>query len=218
MLYEKERNIVLNACREMVKSNLTVGSWGNISLRTEDGNVVITPSGTNYSKSLPEDMVITDIEGKIIDGKMKPSSERLMHYKIYKNRHDVMAIVHTHSIYSSVLSVTDDRIPPITEDTAMLLGDGVNVSKYALTGTIELADYVVEGLGSNNATIMKNHGAVSVGTDMERAIVTSQVLEKSASIFITAKMLGRVNILPPEDVAKLRGLSENYLKQWKNWK
>ena len=218
MLYEKERNIVLNACREMVKSNLTVGSWGNISLRTEDGNVVITPSGTNYSKSLPEDMVITDIEGKIIDGKMKPSSERLMHYKIYKNRHDVMAIVHTHSIYSSVLSVTDDRIPPITEDTAMLLGDGVNVSKYALTGTIELADYVVEGLGSNNATIMKNHGAVSVGTDMEQAIVTSQVLEKSASIFITAKMLGRVNILPPEDVAKLRGLSENYLKQWKNWK
>ncbi|MCL4311327.1 MAG: class II aldolase/adducin family protein [Candidatus Thermoplasmatota archaeon] len=218
MLYEKERNIVLNACREMVKSNLTVGSWGNISLRTEDGNVVITPSGTNYSKSLPEDMVITDIEGKIIDGKMKPSSERLMHYKIYKNRHDVMAIVHTHSIYSSVLSVTDDRIPPITEDTAMLLGDGVNVSKYALTGTIELADYVVEGLGSNNATIMKNHGAVSVGTDMERAIVTSQVLEKSASIFITAKMLGKVNILPPEDVAKLRGLSENYLKQWKNWK
>ena len=218
MLYEKERNIVLNACREMLKSNLTVGSWGNISLRTEDGNVVITPSGTNYSKSLPEDMVITDIEGKIIDGKMKPSSERLMHYKIYKNRHDVMAIVHTHSIYSSVLSVTDDRIPPITEDTAMLLGDGVNVSKYALTGTIELADYVVEGLGSNNATIMKNHGAVSVGTDMERAIVTSQVLEKSASIFITAKMLGRVNILPPEDVAKLRGLSENYLKQWKNWK
>ncbi|WP_290704931.1 class II aldolase/adducin family protein, partial [Ferroplasma sp. Type II] len=200
------------------KSNLTVGSWGNISLRTEDGNVVITPSGTNYSKSLPEDMVITDIEGKIIDGKMKPSSERLMHYKIYKNRHDVMAIVHTHSIYSSVLSVTDDRIPPITEDTAMLLGDGVNVSKYALTGTIELADYVVEGLGSNNATIMKNHGAVSVGTDMERAIVTSQVLEKSASIFITAKMLGKVNILPPEDVAKLRGLSENYLKQWKNWK
>ena len=218
MLYEKERNIVLNACREMVKSNLTVGSWGNISLRTEDGNMVITPSGTNYSKSLPEDMVITDIEGKIIDGKMKPSSERLMHYKIYKNRHDVMAIVHTHSIYSSVLSVTDDRIPPITEDTAMLLGDGVNVSKYALTGTIELADYVVEGLGSNNATIMKNHGAVSVGTDMERAIVTSQVLEKSASIFITAKMLGKVNILPPEDVAKLRGLSENYLKQWKNWK
>jgi L-fuculose-phosphate aldolase len=218
MLYEKERNIVLNACREMVKSNLTVGSWGNISMRTPDGNVVITPSGTNYSKSVAGDIVITGMDGKITDGKMKPSSERLMHYEIYKHRPDVMAIVHTHSIYSSVLAVTDERIPPITEDTAMLLGDGVNVSEYALTGTIELADYVVRGLGSNNATIMKNHGAVSVGTDMDRAIVASQVLEKSANIFINAKMLGNINVLPKEDVAKLRAMSEAYLKQWRNWK
>ncbi|WP_337860153.1 class II aldolase/adducin family protein [Ferroplasma sp.] len=218
MLYENERNIVLNACREMVKSNLTVGSWGNISMRTSDGNVVITPSGTNYSKSTAEDMVVTDLNGKIIDGDLKPSSERLMHYEIYRNRKDVMAIVHTHSIYSSVLSVTDDRIPPVTEDTAMLLGNGVNVSKYALTGTLELAKYVVEGLSSNNATIMKNHGAVSVGKDMERAIVASQVLEKSAKIFITAKLLGTVNVLPDQDVTELMKMSDNYLNQWKNWK
>ena len=218
MLYSEEREIVLNACREMVSSNLTVGSWGNISLRAKDGNIVITPSGTNYNKSNAEDMVITDIDGKVIDGKLKPSSERLMHYEIYKNRPDVMAIVHTHSIYSSVLAVTGDGIPPVTEDTAMLLGTRVNVSRYALTGTMELARYVVEGLESNNATIMKNHGAVSVGTDMERAIIASQVLEKSARIFVTAKMIGEVNILPPEDVKKLREMSEGYLNQWKNWK
>ncbi|AGO60236.1 MULTISPECIES: class II aldolase/adducin family protein [Ferroplasma] len=218
MLYSEEREIVLNACREMVSSNLTVGSWGNISLRAKDGNIVITPSGTNYNKSNAEDMVITDIDGKVIDGKLKPSSERLMHYEIYKNRADVMAIVHTHSIYSSVLAVTGDGIPPVTEDTAMLLGNRVNVSRYALTGTMELARYVVEGLELNNATIMKNHGAVSVGTDMERAIIASQVLEKSARIFVTAKMIGEVNILPPEDVKKLREMSEGYLNQWKNWK
>ncbi len=218
MLYAEERKIVLNACREMVSSNLTVGSWGNISLRSEDGNIIITPSGTNYSKSTAEDMVVTDMEGNVIDGKLKPSSERLMHYEIYKSRIDVMAIVHTHSIYSSVLAVTGDGIPPVTEDTAMLLGSRVNVSKYALTGTMELAKYVVEGLELNNATIMKNHGAVSVGTDMERAIVASMVLEKSAKIFITARMIGEVNILPSEDVAKLRAMSDGYLNQWKNWK
>jgi L-fuculose-phosphate aldolase len=218
MLYEKERNIVLNACREMVNNNLTVGSWGNISTRSSDGNIIITPSGTNYSKSTAEDMVVTGIDGKIIEGKLKPSSERLMHYEIYKKRKDVMAIVHTHSIYSSVLSVTDERIPPITEDTAMILGNGVNVSKYAITGTLELANYVVEGLSSNNATIMKNHGAVSVGKDMERAMVAAQVLEKSAKIFIMAKLSGKVNILPDNDVKKLMDMSDNYLSQWKNWK
>ena len=218
MEYDLERNTVLNACREMVRSNLTVGSWGNISLRCHDGNVVITPSGTNYEKSRPEDMVVTDMSGNIVSGRMSPSSERLMHYAIYKNRPDVMAIVHTHSIYSSVLSVTDQGIPPVTEDTAMLLGNGVEVSEYAITGSKELADNVVIGLGTNNATIMKNHGAVAVGSDMDRAVTAAQVLEKSAHIFIMAKMSGTVNVLPDQDVKKLRGMSEAYLNQWKNWK
>jgi L-fuculose-phosphate aldolase len=218
MKYELERNTVLNACREMVRSNLTVGSWGNISMRCSDGNVVITPSGTNYEKSRPEDMVVTDMYGTTIDGNMRPSSEKLMHYAIYRNRPDVMAIVHTHSIYSSVLSVTDERIPPITEDTAMLLGYGVNVAEYAITGSEELAENVVRGLENNNATIMKNHGAVTVGSDMDRAVIAAQVLEKSAHIFIMAKISGTVNILPEEDVKKLRAMSEGYLNQWKNWK
>ena len=218
MNYENERNIVLNACREMVKGNLTVGSWGNISIKCHDGNIAITPSGTNYEKSKPEDMVITDINGSVIEGKLAPSSERLMHYAIYKKRPDVNAIVHTHSVYSSVLSVTDDKIPPITEDTAMILGNGVNVSEYAITGTQELADKVVKGLDTNNATIMKNHGAVTVGSDMERAVIAAQVLEKSAHIFILAKLYGKVNVLPEKDVKELRNMSEGYLNQWKNWK
>ena len=218
MLYEKEREIVLNACRRMVNDKLTVGSWGNISLRTDDNNIVITPSGTNYMKSTVDDMVITGISGNILEGKLKPSSERLMHYEIYKNRKDVNAIVHTHSIYSSVLSVIDENIPAITEDIAMLLGNNIRVSEYAITGSIELAKNVVSGLGNNNATVMKNHGAVSVGNDMERSIVASEVLEKSAKIYIYSRMIGKVNIIPDNDINKLRAISEDYLNQWKNWK
>ena len=100
----------------------------------------------------------------------------------------------------------------------MLLGNGVNVSEYSLTGTQELADKVVRGLDTNNATIMKNHGAVAVGSDMDRAVTAAQVLEKSAHIFILAKLTGKVNVLPGEDVERLRGMSEGYLNQWKNWK
>ncbi len=218
MLYEKEREIVLNACRRMVNDKLTVGSWGNISLRTDDNNIVITPSGTNYMKSTVDDMVITGISGNILEGKLKPSSERLMHYEIYKNRKDVNAIVHTHSIYSSVLSVIDENIPAITEDIAMLLGNNIRVSEYAITGSIELAKNVVSGLGNNNATVMKNHGAVSVGSDMERSITASEVLEKSAKIYIYSRMIGKVNIIPDNDINKLRAISEDYLNQWKNWK
>ncbi len=218
MLYEKERGIVLNACRQMVNDKLTVGSWGNISLRTHDNSIVITPSGTNYLKSTIDDMVVTDINGDIIEGNLKPSSERLMHYEIYKNRNDVNAIVHTHSIYSSVLSVVDDNIPAITEDIAMLLGNNIKVSEYAITGSIELAKNVVKGLGKNNAAIMKNHGAVSVGNDMERSIVASEILEKSAKIYIYSKIMGKINTIPDNDINKLRSISEDYLNQWKKWK
>lgn len=217
-MYENERAIVLEACRRMVNDKLTVGSWGNISLRTDDNNVVITPSGTNYLKSSLNDMIVTDLSGNVLEGKLKPSSEKLMHYEIYKNRKDVNAIVHTHSIFSSVLSVINEDIPAITEDIAMLLGDNIKVSEYALTGTIELAKNVVKGLKNNNATIMKNHGAVTVGSDMERAIVASEVLEKSANIYIYSRIIGKINKIPDDDINKLKNMSENYLKQWDNWK
>ncbi len=218
MTYNKEQLTVLNACKEMVRSNLTVGSWGNISMRANDNNIVITPSGTDYEKSVAEDMVVTDINGNVIKGNLTPSSERLMHYEIYKKRKDVNAIVHTHSVYSSILAVTGFTLPVITEDTAMILGRNINVSEYALTGTQELANYVVNGLGKNNATLMKNHGAVSVGSDMKRAIAAAQVLEKSAKIYVISRMLGSVNILPDDDTEKLIKMSENYLNQWKQWK
>jgi len=217
-MYENERAIVLNACKRMLNDKLTVGSWGNISLRTGDNNVVITPSGTNYLKSSLNDMIVTDLSGNVLEGKLKPSSERLMHYEIYKNRKDVNAIVHTHSIFSSVLSVINEDIPAITEDIAMLLGDNIKVSEYALTGTMELAKNVVKGLKNNNATIMKNHGAVTVGSDMERAIVASEVLEKSANIYIYSRIIGKINKIPDDDINKLKNMSENYLKQWDNWK
>lgn len=217
-MYENERTIVLDACKRMVNDKLTVGSWGNISLRTDDNNVVITPSGTNYLKSSLNDMIVTDLSGNVLEGKLKPSSERLMHYEIYKNRKDVNAIVHTHSIFSSVLAVINEDIPAITEDIAMLLGNNIKVSEYALTGTMELAKNVVKGLKDNNATIMKNHGAVTVGSDMERAIVASEVLEKSANIYIYSRIIGKINKIPDDDINKLKNMSENYLKQWDNWK
>jgi len=217
-MYENERSMVLEACRRMVNDKLTVGSWGNISLRTDDNNVIITPSGTNYLKSSLNDMIVTDLSGNVLEGKLKPSSERLMHYEIYKNRKDVNAIVHTHSIFSSVLAVINEDIPAITEDIAMLLGDNIKVSEYALTGTMELAKNVVKGLKNNNATIMKNHGAVTVGSDMERAIVASEVLEKSANIYIYSRIMGKINKIPDDDINKLKNMSENYLKQWDNWK
>ncbi|SMD30995.1 class II aldolase/adducin family protein [Picrophilus oshimae] len=215
-MYDPEKERIIEASRDIISSSLTVGSWGNISMRTHDGNIVITPSGKNYKKLSKEDLIVTDINGNIISGKYKPSSERLMHYEIYKKRKDVNAIVHTHAVYSSVLSVIDEDLPVITEDVAMLLGH-VRVAKYAITGSMDLALNVASVLNDANAAIMANHGAVAVGVDMERAYTAAQVLEKSCKIFVLSRIIGRVNVVPEEDAKQLSKISESYLSQWKNW-
>lgn len=216
MMFVEERKAVVEAGREIFERKLTVGTWGNISIRAEDKNrCVITPSGMDYMKLEPEDIVVVDLEGNVIEGKRRPSTEIAMHCEIYKKREDVNAIVHTHPIFSSILSVLGEDLPPIIEDMVMLLGDRIRVTEYALPGGKELALKATEALGKNNAVILANHGSVCVGSDIKRALTACDVLEKSAQIYFYAKLAGKPAALPKEDVEKLREASKGYLEQWK---
>jgi L-fuculose-phosphate aldolase len=215
MKFDKERKIVVEAGKEMLEKKLTVGTWGNISLRTFDKEkCVITPSGMNYQKMNPEDMVVIDLDGKVVEGKWKPSSELEMHCEIYGARKDVNAIVHTHPVFSSVLAVLKEDLPPIIEDMVMLLGGEVKVTEYTLPGTKELAEKAANALGDRNAVLLANHGAVCVGPDMKRTLTACKVLEKSAQIYVYSKMIGQPTLLSPGDVKKLREASMGYLKLW----
>jgi len=216
MQFCEEREIVMRGGKEIFERKLTVGTWGNVSLRTEDRDkCVITPSGMNYQKLSPEDMVLISLDGNVIEGKWKPSTELNMHCEIYKAREDVNAIIHTHPIFSSVLSVLREDIPPVIEDMVMLLGGKIRVTEYVLPGGKELAEKTVEALENNSAVILANHGPVCVSTDMEKALTVCEVLEKSAQIYLYSKIAGEPNVLPDGDVEKLREASKDYLKQWK---
>jgi len=215
MQFCEEREIVMRGGKEIFERKLTVGTWGNVSLRTEDRDkCVITPSGMNYQKLSPEDMVLISLDGNVIEGKWKPSTELYMHCEIYKAREDVNAIVHTHPVFSSVLAVLKEDLPPIMEDMVMLLGGKVKVTEYTISGTKKHAEGVVEALGNRNAVLLANHGSVCVGHDMKRAFTACGILEKSAQIYLYSKMIGQPTLLPPEDVEKLREASMGYLKLW----
>ena len=215
MKFDKERKIVVEAGKEMLENRLTVGTWGNISLRTsERDKCVITPSGMSYQRMSPEDMTVIDLSGKVVEGRWKPSRELEMHCGIYRARKDVNAIVHTHPVFSSVLAVLKEDLPPIIEDMVMLLGGEVEVTEYTLPGTKELAEKAVNALGDKNAVLLANHGAVCVGSDMKRTLTACKVLEKSAQIYVYSKMIGQPTLLSPEDVKKLREASMGYLKLW----
>lgn len=206
MMNKEELNAakcVVATSKKMVDSGLVVGTWGNVSMRIEE-KVVITPSGMSYSKLSPEDMVVVDIDGNVVKGKWKPSTDTSLHAMIYKARRDVTGIIHTHPIFASAIAVTRCGIPPIIEDLVQIVGGEINVAAYAPPGTKELAENAVKALSDRNAVLLANHGAVGVGRDVEEAFMVCKIVEKSAQILIYSKILGNPVILDGKDVKRLR--------------
>ncbi|OOC45611.1 class II aldolase/adducin family protein [Thermosipho sp. 1074] len=204
---------ILRAVRFIVGNGLVKGTWGNISIRDKD-YVYITPSGIPYDKLKEEMISVVDFNGRLMDG-LKPSSELPTHLEIYKNRKDVNAIVHTHPVFSTTVSVVSSEIPPLIEDAVMILGPEIKVSEYALPGSIELAKNVVDALSDNNAVILKNHGLITVGFDIDEALTASLVCEKTAEIYLYTLNIGNFSTISYEDAVILRNKYLNGYRQIK---
>jgi len=207
---ENYKKIIIETGIELYKKNLTIGTWGNISaLDPETGLIYIKPSAMDYNEINLEDIIVVNREGEVIEGVRKPSIETPMHLAVYNNREDVGAVVHYHSIYSSVLAVTGLSLPGICEDFVQIVGDKVICSKYALPGSKELAINAVVGLGNRNAVFLTNHGTLCVGKDMKEAMKVSYVVEKTAQIYILSKNVGKCKIISEEDIKVMQDFARN---------
>ena len=196
-----KKAIVENGIR-MLKSGLTVETWGNISMRDpESGLIYLTPSGMPYDKIVPDDVVVMNSALEIVDGKRKPTIEAAMHVGIMNARPDVNAILHTHPVDSQVFALLHMDIPPVIDEAAQLLHGTVKCTEYALPGTDELAANVIEALGDKPACLMANHGAVAVGSDIDVAFKVCTVLEMTAKIYYKALCIGNPQPIDDEKVA-----------------
>lgn len=206
--FESEKQEIVDISLRLYREKLIVGTWGNVSMRVkneENGEelFVITPSGMEYEKTSIGDMVVVDINGNTVDGTKKPSSELKMHLAIYKGRPEITAIIHTHSTCASACAVAGIGIPMIVEDMIQHIGGNIRISKYALPGSEELAEYVVQALEERTGAILKSHGAVGIGKDMNSAYKSCVLIEKSAQILIYSKILGHVNMLSADEAKKM---------------
>ena len=203
-MWETEKREVLEAALHMVESGLAVGTMGNVSLRLKGSGsselIAITPSGCYCDLLQSDDIVIVDFKGNPVENGLPPSSELKLHAAIYQARSDVNAIVHSHSIYGSVASVIGQNIPPIMDDQVACLGGEIEIAKYALPGSRELAQNAVSALGNRNAVILANHGTVGVGLSLREAFTNCELLEKTAMIFIYALNSGTVNAIPEKAI------------------
>lgn len=182
----------------LIAKGLVTGTGGNISARLDQDLMIVTPSGMPYDQLLPDDLVIIDLEGNIVEGKRKPSIEVNMHRSILLARPDVNAVIHTHSVYATAIAATRQDFPPVIDTMAIVFGGGIKTAEYAGVGTKELAENVVAALGNKPAALLANHGAVGVGTSLAGAFDVCELLEASAKSYIYASIIGKPVVLTEE--------------------
>lgn len=182
------KKLIVDTAQYLLKKGYLMATGGNISLRVPGQDAfAITPSNYDYLKMTPDDICVLDFDLKVLDGKLKPSVESAMHGGIYQVRGDVNAVVHTHQVYTSALTLIKAPIPALFDEQARFLGRSVDIIPYAPSGTKSLSETVKKHVKNhNNAFMMQNHGALAFGHDMERAVHNVEVLEKCALAYLLA--------------------------------
>jgi L-fuculose-phosphate aldolase len=207
MLLQKEREQVVEYGKKLISSGLTKGTSGNISIyNKEEKLMAISPSGIGYFETNPEDVVVMSLDGKIVDGDKKPSSEHDLHSAVYKVRDDVTAVVHTHSMYCTTFAAMRLPIEAVHYVIGMA-GHKVACAEYATYGTPELAKSAIAAIGSDNAVLLANHGALTVGPNIARAFAIADQLEFVAEVYYRTKCLGKPVIL---DTAEMDRVIEKF--------
>jgi L-ribulose-5-phosphate 4-epimerase len=203
---------IVEAVQELVQKGYLMATGGNLSLRLPDRDgFAITPSNYDYLEMSAEDICILDFDLNPIEGNLKPSVESSMHAAVYQVRADVQAIVHTHQVYASALTLIKAPIPALFDEQVRFLGRSVEIIPYAPSGTGFLKNTVAKHVKNhNNAFLMQNHGALIFGHDMPRAIHNVEILEKCSLAYLLALCTGQeVNKIPlaVREIAftKLRG-------------
>jgi L-ribulose-5-phosphate 4-epimerase len=189
---------------ELPRNGLVLWTGGNVSARDpETGYVVIKPSGVRYEALRPEQMVIVDLDGQIVEGKLKFSSDTASHLYIYRRRPDVNGIVHTHSPYATAFAALGKPIPVYLTAMADEFGGPIPCGRFALIGGEEIGQVVVESLGDSPAVLLKNHGVFTVGQSAEAAVKAAVMVEDAARTVWLALQIGQPDEIPPDVVAKL---------------
>jgi L-ribulose-5-phosphate 4-epimerase len=198
---------------ELPKYGLVVMTSGNISGRDpESGLVVIKPSGYSYEEMTPADMVVVDVDGKVVEGHLKPSVDTATHLYVYAHRPDVFGIGHTHSTYATSFAALGRPIPSCLTASAMLGGE-IPCGGFAAIGGEQIGAEIVRTIGSAGAVLMQNHGVFTVGDSPRQAAKMAIEVEEIAKITHLALLKGDPILLSREQLAETGDLYQKIYGQ-----
>ncbi len=210
MSWEKERQAVVDAAQKMLNLGLVAATSGNVSVYLGEENdsrlLAITPMSMPYQGMKADDTVVINFEGDVIEGNGNPSSESMTHIAVYDARPDVKSVIHTHSVYASILAVTGTDLPPILDELVTYLGGPIKVAEYGFSGTQELGENACAALEDRNAVIVRNHGALCVGRTVDEALRSCELLERAAKVYVHASALGNIELIPTDAVEAERSI------------
>ena len=206
------RLAILECGRIAYDRHLLTSNDGNISVRVGDEHVLITPSGLCKGRMQADDLLLMDLDGNILSAKdgRKPSSETPMHLEVYKQRPDVCAVLHAHPVFATTLTVSDSPFPvDVLPEILLTLGE-VPTTHYATPSSHDDADAIRELIQKHDALLLRQHGSLTVGKDLDAALTALERIEHVAEVFWRAQMLGKVNRIPEGDVEKLFKVRERF--------
>ena len=211
MILREIREEIIEYGKKTSQSGLTKGTGGNLSVFDRaSGTMAITPSGIDYFKIKPEQVVLIDVQsGKITDGDAVPSSERDMHRIFYKYRSDIDAIIHTHSVFATALAALNQALPPLHYLVAYA-GTDVRCAKYATYGTVALAKNAYEAMEGRKAVLLANHGLLAGGATLAEAFTVTEEIEFCCELYCRTKSIGEPVLLPNDEMERMTERFKNY--------
>lgn len=199
------RKEIVAVGKRAYKRGYVASNDGNISSRINEKKILITPTGVSKGFIKPEDLIVIDIEGNLISGKRKMSSECHMHLQIYKNRPDVKSVCHLHPPYATGFAVAGISLDEMVLPEVIISLGTIPVVEYGATGTPELYQKISSYINEYDAFLLANHGALTVGHSVISAYHKMETLEHASKIYFIARQLGNVNKLSKEQTDQLIG-------------
>ncbi len=190
------RQAVLSVAKEMITCGLVEGTAGNVSARLPDGNIILTPSSLDYKSMTLEDLVVTDINGKVLEGHRTPTTEKSLHLACLRKHQDIGAVMHCHAMFATMFAIVRQPIPCVIEEFDVYVGGDVPVADYQMTGSDALAEEVSNRVADKGAVLMANHGLLCVGKDPLDVLKVARLVERTAQIIWGARLLGNLVPLP----------------------
>lgn len=187
--------LVVDAARRLAEHGLVTGTAGNVSARAGD-LVAVTPTGAPLEQLEPEQVVIVDLHGELVDGELEPTSELGLHLGVY-DRYDAGAVIHAHPPMATALACVLDELPVVHYEM-LAFGGPVRVAPYATFGTQRLAELTLDALAGRNVALMANHGAIAFGADLNTAARHMMLLEWACTVYWRAAAIGTPKVLDSE--------------------